>query len=233
MIELPSHVDIREVGPRDGLQIESPISTDEKIRLIKALVATGVQRIEATAFVSPRAVPAMADAEQIAEFVLSIPGVDWSGLVASPNGAKRAIASGLRTIEYVVSAADGHSQANARRSTQEALDAVDEVGRIVHDVGRPARGDHRDRLGLSVRRTHRPASGPRPSQRGPWSSAPTSCASATPSAPPPRCGCGGCSRRFGRPSAAHPVRTRCRWVRISTTPAVPGSPAHSPPCRRA
>jgi hydroxymethylglutaryl-CoA lyase len=135
MTDLPTSVDIREVGPRDGLQIESPISTDDKIRLIQALVATGVRRIEATAFVSPRAVPAMADAEQIAEYVQSVPGVQWSGLVASPNGAKRAIDSGLRSIEYVVSAADGHSQANARRSTQEALDAVDEVGRIVHDAG--------------------------------------------------------------------------------------------------
>jgi len=135
MIELPPHVDIREVGPRDGLQIETPISTDDKVRLIRALVATGVRRIEATAFVSPRAVPAMADAEQIAEYVLSVPGVQWSGLVASPSGAKRAIGSGLRSIEYVVSAADGHSRANARRSTQEALDAVDEVGRIVHDAG--------------------------------------------------------------------------------------------------
>ena len=135
MTELPSTVDIREVGPRDGLQIEAPISTEDKIRLIQALVATGVRRIEATAFVSPRAVPAMADAELIADYVLAIPGIEWSGLVASPNGAKRAVGSGLRTIEYVVSAADGHSQANARRSTQEALDAVAEVGRIVHDVG--------------------------------------------------------------------------------------------------
>ena len=135
MTELPTRVDIREVGLRDGLQIEPPVSTDDKIRLVQALVTTGVRRIEATAFVSPRAVPAMADAEQIAEYVRSIPGVEWSGLVASPNGAKRAIGSGLRTVEYVVSAADGHSQANARRSTREALDAVAEVGRIVHDAG--------------------------------------------------------------------------------------------------
>ena len=135
MTELPTRVDIREVGLRDGLQIEAPVSTADKIRLVQALVTTGVRRIEATAFVSPRAVPAMADAEQIAEYVRSIPGVEWSGLVASPNGAKRAIGSGLRTVEYVVSAADGHSQANARRSTREALDAVAEVGRIVHDAG--------------------------------------------------------------------------------------------------
>jgi hydroxymethylglutaryl-CoA lyase len=135
MTDLPTRVDIREVGPRDGLQIEAPISTEQKIRLVNALVATGVRRIEATAFVSPRAVPAMADAEQIAEYVRSIPGIEWSGLVASPGGAKRAVDSGLRTIEYVVSAADGHSQANVRRSTQEALDAVADVARIVHDAG--------------------------------------------------------------------------------------------------
>lgn len=135
MTELPERVDIREVGPRDGLQIEAPIGTDEKIRLVQALVATGVQRIEATAFVSPRAVPAMADAEQIAEYVRSVPGVEWSGLVASPNGARRAIATGLRTVEYVVSASDGHSRANARRTTQEAVDAVAEVASLVHDAG--------------------------------------------------------------------------------------------------
>ena len=75
MTQLPSHVDIREVGPRDGLQIEAPISTAGKIRLLQALVATGVRRIEATAFVSPRAVPAMADAERIAEYVGTVPGV--------------------------------------------------------------------------------------------------------------------------------------------------------------
>ena len=61
----PASVDIREVGPRDGLQIEAPLSTAAKIRLLDALAATGVGRIEATAFVSPRAVPAMADAEEV------------------------------------------------------------------------------------------------------------------------------------------------------------------------
>lgn len=135
MIELPSRVEIREVGPRDGLQIERPIATADKIRLIDDLVATGVRRIEATAFVSPRAVPAMADAEQVAEYVRAVPDVDWSGLVASPNGARRAVATGLRTVEYVVSASDGHSHANARRSTQQAVADIAEVAAIVHDAG--------------------------------------------------------------------------------------------------
>ena len=55
--------------------------------------------------------------------------------MASPNGARRATATGLRMIEYVVSAADGHSQANVRRSTEEALAAVAEVAEVVHGVG--------------------------------------------------------------------------------------------------
>jgi hydroxymethylglutaryl-CoA lyase len=131
----PKAVDVREVGPRDGLQIEAPLATADKIRLLEALVATGVRRIEATAFVSPRAVPAMADAEAVAEFVQTVPGVDWSALVASPTGARRAVAAGLSNVEYVVSAADGHSRANANRSTDEAVAAVAEVSEVVHEAG--------------------------------------------------------------------------------------------------
>jgi hydroxymethylglutaryl-CoA lyase len=132
---LPASVDIREVGPRDGLQIERPLSTASKIKLLDALVATGVGRIEATAFVSPRAVPAMADAEEVGAYVQGITGPEWSALVASPNGARRAIDAGLRMIEYVVSAADGHSQANARRTTDEAVAAVSDVAEVVHGAG--------------------------------------------------------------------------------------------------
>ncbi|HET7476801.1 MAG TPA: hydroxymethylglutaryl-CoA lyase [Dermatophilaceae bacterium] len=132
---LPERVDIREVGPRDGLQILPPISTDAKRRLLDALVATGVRRIEATAFVSTRAVPSMADAEDVAAYALGLGGVEFSALVASPGGARRAVAAGMRAVEYVVSAADGHSQANVRRSTQEAVAAVEDVAGIVHDAG--------------------------------------------------------------------------------------------------
>ena len=132
---LPDAVDIREVGPRDGLQIEAPIGTESKRALLDALVATGVRRIEATAFVSPRAVPALADAEQVAAYALSLPGVDWSALVANPRGAERAVAAGLRSIEYVVSAADGHSLANVRRTTEQSLAAVADVAAIVHAAG--------------------------------------------------------------------------------------------------
>src|ERR1700761_412239 len=99
---LPRRVAIREVGPRDGLQLEAPLTFADKARLITALAGTGVRRIEATAFVSPRAVPAMADAERVGELVRQWPDIEWSALVASPNGARRAIAAGFRLVEYVV-----------------------------------------------------------------------------------------------------------------------------------
>jgi hydroxymethylglutaryl-CoA lyase len=135
MTQIPAAVAIREVGPRDGLQLEAPLSFEQKLRLIEALASTGVGRIEATAFVSPSAVPAMADAEQVARALPAWAAVEWSALVASPGGARRAVAAGLRRVEYVVSAADGHSLANARRSTDEATEATAQVARIVHDAG--------------------------------------------------------------------------------------------------
>ena len=135
MTHIPEAVTIREVGPRDGLQLEQPLTSGQKLRLIEALASTGVGRIEATAFVSPSAVPAMADAERVAEALSAWPDVAWSALVASPGGARRAVAAGLRRVEYVVSAADGHSLANVRRTTDQATEATAQVARIVHDAG--------------------------------------------------------------------------------------------------
>ena len=126
---------IREVGPRDGLQLEAPLSFEDKASLITALVATGVTRIEATAFVSPRAVPSMADAEQVGELVAQWPHIHWSALVATPNGARRATAAGFRNLEYVVSAAESHNRANVGRGTEESLRGVADVAELVRDVG--------------------------------------------------------------------------------------------------
>jgi hydroxymethylglutaryl-CoA lyase len=128
-------VSIREVGPRDGLQIEKPVSLADKLRLVEALAATGVSRIEATSFVSPRAVPALADAESLAAELHRWPGIEFSALVAGIGGAKRAVAAGMKTVEYVVSASNGHSEANTRSTTEQATERIGEVVRIVHDAG--------------------------------------------------------------------------------------------------
>jgi hydroxymethylglutaryl-CoA lyase len=135
MTELEVHVDIRDVSLRDGLQIEDPIPLSAKLELLAAVAATGVREMEATAFVSPSKVPALADAAELAAELHNFPGIEFSALVASPNGAKRAIASGLGSIEYVVSAADGHSRANVGRSTAEATAQIPEIVAIAHDSG--------------------------------------------------------------------------------------------------
>lgn len=132
---LPDKVDIREVCLRDGLQIETPIPLPSKVAILEAIVATGVREVEATAFVSPSKVPALADAAELAEELHRFPEVEFSALVASPNGAKRAIAAGLRSIEYVVSASDAHSQANVGRTSAEASAQIAEIVAIARDTG--------------------------------------------------------------------------------------------------
>ena len=80
--------------------------------------------------------PALADAAELAAELANFGcGVEFSALVASPNGAKRAIAAGLHSIEYVVSAADGHSRANVGKSTAEAVAQIADIVAIAHDSG--------------------------------------------------------------------------------------------------
>jgi hydroxymethylglutaryl-CoA lyase len=134
--ELPARVSVREVGLRDGLQIEAPVPTEAKLRLLEAVVATGVPRVELTSFVSPRAVPALADAEQVAAAALErFEGVEFSALVASRTGVDRALAAGLTDVEYVVSASDTHSRANVGRGTQESVDLTGDLAGTVHAAG--------------------------------------------------------------------------------------------------
>lgn len=138
MNQLPEHVRIRDVSLRDGLQIEDPIPLSAKLELLAAVAATGVREMEATAFVSPSKVPALADAAELAAHLQEYRDshdIEFSALVASPNGAKRAIAAGLSSIEYVVSAADGHSRANVGRTSAEATALIPEITAIAHDSG--------------------------------------------------------------------------------------------------
>ncbi len=135
MSELPVHVDIRDVALRDGLQIEDPIPLSAKLDLLAAIAATGVREMEATAFVSPSKVPALANAAELAAELHNFGDIEFSALVASPNCATRAIAAGLRSIEFVVSAADGHSRANVGRTSAEATAQIAEIVAIAHDSG--------------------------------------------------------------------------------------------------
>jgi hydroxymethylglutaryl-CoA lyase len=134
-LDLPPAVDVREVGMRDGLQLEAPVPLAGKLAMLEALVATGVRRIEVTSFVSPRAVPALADADHVAAELGRFEGVHFSALVANLRGAQRAVDAGIAHLEYVVSASDSHSLANAGRPTAGAVGAVGDIAALAHGAG--------------------------------------------------------------------------------------------------
>ncbi|MBF9133974.1 hydroxymethylglutaryl-CoA lyase [Plantactinospora sp. S1510] len=135
---MPSAVSIREVGPRDGLQNEDPVPTDGKVRLLDALSRTGVRRIEAVSFVHPRAIPQMADADEVWTRAFRAPAVRYSALVPNSRGAERALAAGFTEIEVVVSASDTHNRRNVNRSTAESLDDIAGLIDLLHSAGATA-----------------------------------------------------------------------------------------------
>ncbi|OJF14905.1 hydroxymethylglutaryl-CoA lyase [Couchioplanes caeruleus] len=128
-------VSIREVAPRDGLQNEEPIPTDDKVRLIDALSRTGVKRIEAVSFVHPKAIPQMADADEVWARAWHNPDIRYSALIPNTRGAERAIKAGFGEIEVVVSASDTHNRRNLNRSTEESLDDIAGLIPLVHEAG--------------------------------------------------------------------------------------------------
>jgi hydroxymethylglutaryl-CoA lyase len=132
---LPGRVSLREVGPRDGLQNEDPVPTADKIALLDALSATGVRRIEAVSFVHPKAIPQMADADEVWAGARRNPEVAYSALVPNVRGAQRALAAGFTELEVVVSASDTHNRANLNRSTASSLDGIAELIPLVHSAG--------------------------------------------------------------------------------------------------
>ena len=135
MSDLPESISLREVGPRDGLQNEAPVPTEAKVELIDALSKTGVRRIEAVSFVHPRAIPQMADADEVWKRVTPNPDVRYSALVPNLKGAQRALDAGFADIEVVVSASDTHNRKNVNRSTDESLDDIAAILDLAHGRG--------------------------------------------------------------------------------------------------
>lgn len=135
MSDLPASVNLREVGPRDGLQNEDPVPTEAKIRLIDMLGTTGLRRIEAVSFVHPEAIPQMADADEVWAGVTPSPSVRYDALVPNVRGAQRALAAGFTDLEVVVSASDTHNRANLNRSTDESLADLPQLVDLAHGGG--------------------------------------------------------------------------------------------------
>jgi hydroxymethylglutaryl-CoA lyase len=132
---LPGAISVREVGPRDGLQNEEPIPTEGKIALLDRLSRTGVRRIEAVSFVHPKAIPQMADADEVWSRIWRNPEVTYSALVPNLRGTRRALDAGFTEIEVVVSASDAHNQANLNRTTAESLAEIAGIVELAHGAG--------------------------------------------------------------------------------------------------
>jgi hydroxymethylglutaryl-CoA lyase len=115
-------VTIIEVAPRDGLQpVSRFVPTEDKIALVRALAAAGLVEIETTSFVSPKAIPQLADAAEVLAAANAIPGILPSVLVPNRKGVERALAAGARKLGLVMSATDGHNRSNLNRSVEESF----------------------------------------------------------------------------------------------------------------
>lgn len=130
---LPDVVAIRDVGPRDGLQPEAPVSVPGRVRLVEALIAAGVRRIEAAAFVSPRAVPAMAGAAEVMAAVPRSDDVSYTALAPNLRGAEMALDAGVDELTVTISLSEAYNQRNVHMS-------VGESEAMIADVCRAAAG---------------------------------------------------------------------------------------------
>ena len=125
---LPATVRIYEVGPRDGLQNEAmPVSTDVKVEYIRLLRAAGLREIEATSFVSPRAIPQLADADEVMRALTGDAGTRYVVLVPNMRGMDRAEASGANALAVFTAASDAFTRQNIGMSIDESLDAFKPV----------------------------------------------------------------------------------------------------------
>jgi hydroxymethylglutaryl-CoA lyase len=114
---------VREVGLRDGLQNTSTfVPTEAKLAWIRAELEAGVREIEVTSFVPPKLIPQFADAEQVAQQAMQLPGLAVMTLVPNLRGAERAFALGVHKVDYVVSVSRTHNLKNVRREREESLE---------------------------------------------------------------------------------------------------------------
>jgi len=119
---------VQEVGPRDGLQNESVfVPTADKIALVDALSRAGLAKIEVTAFVSPKAIPALADAEIVMREIRRVPGVVYAALVPNVRGAERALESKADELNLVTSASESHNLSNLRMTREQSFAGLKQI----------------------------------------------------------------------------------------------------------
>lgn len=127
---------INEVAPRDGFQNEATfIDTGDKIALIDTLSRCGYAKIETTSFTSPKAIPALRDAEAVMQGISRVPGVVYTALVPNVRGADRALSCNVDEVNLVMSASESHNRSNLRMSREESFAQLSEVVAAVRGSG--------------------------------------------------------------------------------------------------
>ena len=134
----PRRVTIREVGARDGLQAEAPLPVAMRAGLIDMLSGTEAPKIEAVAFVSPKAVPAMADAAEVWKLARVRDEIAYSALVPNRRGAEAAIeAGGFSSLQAFLSASESYNESNVGKPVEESLRDVGDVVEVARAAGIP------------------------------------------------------------------------------------------------
>ncbi|RSK26266.1 hydroxymethylglutaryl-CoA lyase [Bacillus sp. HMF5848] len=140
-MNLPATVEIKEVGPRDGLQNESKsVSTEDKIQLINHLSQSGLKYIEVTSFVNPKWIPQLADASEVASRIERIEGVTYAALVPNERGLQRALQTGIDEISVFLSASETHNRKNINKSIEDTLPILKNVIQEAKAAGKTVRG---------------------------------------------------------------------------------------------
>lgn len=126
---------IQEVVTRDGFQAESSfIPSADKIALINRLSLAGYAKIEVTSFTSPKAIPMLADAEEVMSKIERVPGVEYTVLIPNLKGAERALRVGVDEFNLVMSVSETHNQSNLRMTRADSAKALGDVIRLAHDT---------------------------------------------------------------------------------------------------
>jgi hydroxymethylglutaryl-CoA lyase len=133
---MADRVRIYEVGPRDGLQNErATMSLEKKLGFIERLVGAGLHEVEATSFVSPKAIPQLADADELLPRLPHAPGVRYPVLVPNERGMARAEAAGARALAVFTAATDAFTERNIGMTVDESLAAFEPVLRRATELG--------------------------------------------------------------------------------------------------
>lgn len=140
-LKLPSKVEIREVGPRDGLQNEEQlVSTSSKVEWVNLLSDTGLSYIEVTSFVHPKWIPALSDSNEVMKQINRKDGILYAALVPNLKGFERALDCNVDEIALFISASEKHNKSNLNASISESLKNLKEVAASANQNSLPMRG---------------------------------------------------------------------------------------------